>query len=479
MEDSQHIKLSELTSLIEGVIQDSFHGKTYLVIAEISGMHYYPEKNYYFFNLVEKGESKNAILVTVQATAWSTAVEKIKAFELATGQKFSNDIQVLVKVSVEYSGRHGLKLNFHDIDHSFTIGNLEKQRRETLKRLLDENPGYIKLADGEYVTHNQLLKLNPVIQTIALISSSNSEGHKDFLRVLNENQFGYVFRVDEYLTQVQGETAAPQMVAKLIEIYNSRIPYDAVVIVRGGGSPTDFLVFDTYKLSQAVARFPVPVITGIGHSGNLSIVDLMANTVAIAPTKAAEVIIARNRLFEEKIINIQKAVITGTNELTARHRIRLNNVNSTIIAKVKDILGENASNLNHLNSLILAGTNNLLLHHREELQPFLNRIMLKTSMMVDKSHLKIREYSYRLNSASNNLLKDKQYDLNYFINLVRHLSPANVLKRGYSLVYQDGKIVKDPKKLRKGSEITNLLYDTEIISTVKDKKKPDVQRFKL
>ena len=475
----QYIKLSELTALIERVVKDAFAEKTYWIIAEISGLNYYQEKNYYFFDLVEKDETTNALLTSIKANAWGSSVSKIKDFERATGQKFTSNIQVLVKVSVEYTVKYGLKLNFIDIDHSYTIGNLEKQRQETLKKLLAENPEHIQLVNGEYITFNKKVPINPVIQHIALISSANAEGYKDFRKVLAENQYKYFFIIDEYLAQVQGESAAQQMVNRLVEIYESHKPYDAVVIVRGGGTPIDFLHFDSYLLSKAVARFPIPIITGIGHSGNQSIVDLMANNPTIAPTKAAEYIIAHNRSFEEKVINFQKSIISKTNELTARHQIFLNNVNSKIIAKTKDILSENTQNLSHIIAVIVTGTNNFLIHHKERIIPLLNKIIQKTVLMIDGSQFYLNKYIYTINSSAVHLLSERQYNLNYYINLIRHLSPTNVLKRGYSLIYQNGKIVTDPSKLQRGNEITNLLYDTEIISTVKDKKKSNEPRFKL
>jgi len=475
----QYIKLSELTALIERVVKDAFAEKTYWIIAEISGLNYYQEKNYYFFDLVEKDETTNALLTSIKANAWGSSVSKIKDFERATGQKFTSNIQVLVKVSVEYTVKYGLKLNFIDIDHSYTIGNLEKQRQETLKKLLAENTEHIQLVNGEYITFNKKVPINPVIQHIALISSANAEGYKDFRKVLAENQYKYFFIIDEYLAQVQGESAAQQMVNRLVEIYESHKPYDAVVIVRGGGTPIDFLHFDSYLLSKAVARFPIPIITGIGHTGNQSIVDLMANNPTIAPTKSAEYIIAHNRSFEEKVINFQRSIISKTNELTARHQIFLNNVNSKIIAKTKDILGENAQNLSHISAVIVTGTNNFLIHHKERIIPLLNKIIQKTVLMIDGSQFYLNKYIYTINTSALHLLSERQYNLNYYINLIRHLSPTNVLKRGYSLIYQNGKIVTDPSKLQRGNEITNLLYDIEIISTVKDKKKSNEPRFKL
>ena len=442
-------------------------------------MNYYPDKNYYFFDLVENNEATNALLTSIKCNAWGSSVIKIRDFEHATGQTFTSNIQVLVKVSVEYHLKYGLKLNFIDIDHSYTVGNLEKQKQETLKKLLAENPEHIQLINGEYVTFNKKVPINPVIQHIALISSANAEGYKDFKKVLAENQYKYIFKIDEYLAQVQGESAAQQMVNRLIEIYESHKPYDAVVIVRGGGTPTDFLHFDSYLLSKAVARFPIPIITGIGHTGNQSIVDLMAFNATIAPTKAAECIIAHNRTFEEKIINFQKSIISKTNELIARHQIFLNNVNSKIISKTKDILSENAQYISRINSVIVTGANNFLIQQKERLQPLLNKIIQKTVLMIDSNKFNLNKYIYTIKSSAVHLLDVKQYNLNYYIQLIRHLSPANVLKRGYSLIYQNGKIVKDPSTIQRGSEITNLLYDTEIISTVKDKKKSNEPKFKL
>lgn len=479
MSEIQHIKLSDLTRKIEKVISDSFSNQIYWVIAEINGLKFYPDKGYYFFDLVEKDERTNTVLTSIKANAWSTAVSKIKSFEQATGQKFDNNIQVLLKVSVEYNITYGLKVNFLDIDHSFTIGNLEKQRQDTLRKLLAENPEHIQLIDGEYITFNKQISINPVIQFIALISSANSDGYKDFKHELINNKHKYIFHVDEYLTQVQGDGVETQMKNKLIEIFNSKKQYDAVVIVRGGGAQADFLIFDSYVLSRAVARFPIPVITGIGHTKNESLVDLMAHRPTKTPTKAAESIIAHNRTFEEQVLSFQRLISLKTNELISRHQLLLNNVNSGIISKSKDILSENMRELSRINSTILNQTKDYLHHHKEQLSPLLHTITQKTFRLIETNKFSLERMVYTLQNSSKNLLEKRQYNLNYYISLIKHNSPAYVLKRGYALVYQDGKIVKDPKTIQKGSEITTLLYDTEIISSVKEKKQTNERKFEL
>src|SRR5690606_8737730 len=180
-----------------------------------------------------------------------------------------------------------------------SLGNLERLRKETLRRLLQENPDHVALVDDQYITRNKQLRLNCVIQRIALIGSPRSEGYTDFVHTIDHNQFGYRFAIDYYYSAVQGVSAEQELVSTLIKVYEKSkdVPYDCVVITRGGGAKTDFLVFDTYALSRVVARFPIPIITGIGHHKDVSIVDMMAHTLTKTPTKAAEFILAHNRAF--------------------------------------------------------------------------------------------------------------------------------------------------------------------------------------
>jgi len=246
--------------------------------------------------LAEKQEGSNAIIAKAEAVAWKAGSVKIRDFERITGQPFKNDIQVLAKVAVDYNPLHGLKLTLVDIDINFTIGALEQQKQEILLRLLTECPDYIRRVGDQYLTLNKQLQLNAVIQKIALIGSGSSAGYEDFVHTLQNNAYQYRFTIDNYFTAVQGQANASMVRQQLIAIYNSHIAYDAVVIIRGGGAQTDFLLFDTFILGQAVAKFPIPVITGIGHQRNETIVDMLAHSPTNAPTKAAEFIILTNVL---------------------------------------------------------------------------------------------------------------------------------------------------------------------------------------
>lgn len=419
---AQPIRLSELTGQIASVISSHFSARTYWVIAEITNLKFYPAKNYYFLDLVEKDPLINTVVTSIKANAWSTAVQRIKRFEEITGQAFDNNIKLLLQVNVEYHITYGLKANIIDVDPAFTIGNLEQQRQATLQLLLRNNAGYIDLVQGEYLTFNKTLNLNPVVQHIALIASPESDGYRDFKHELDNNPYSYIFYVDDYPAQVQGAGMESGIVRQLIEIFTSHKKYDAVAIVRGGGAQTDLLIFDAYELARAVAKFPIPVFTGIGHTRNESVTDLMAFMSAKTPTKVAANIVAHNRRFEEQLDAFEKIIHAKTLALLSAHSLLLSRANERINAAAKD-----------------------LLHHQ-----LLALAEIKNSISTGARGV--------LNSAKNNLAGYTQ--------LVKHLSPETVMKRGYALVYQDGKIITDVKLLAEGAQIKTILATGEIQSTV-------------
>ena len=418
----QPIKLSELTGQIAKVIASNFSGRSYWVVAEITNLKFYPAKNYYFLDLVEKDEFSNTVLTSIKANAWSTATQNIKRFERLTGQGFDNNIKVLLQVSVEYHITYGLKLNILDVDPAFTIGKLEQEKQAMLALLLQNNAGYIDFVQGEYLTYNKSLELNPVIQHSALIGSPDSDGFKDFMHELDNNTYSYIFYVDTYAAQVQGAGMEAGIVNRLVEIFTSGKAYDAVAIVRGGGAQTDMLIFDSYDLAKAVAKFPVPVFTGIGHTRNESITDMMAFMATKTPTKVAAMMIAHNRRFEESLEIMEKIIVSKTLETLASHALELSQANGRIASAAKDLLHQQLLKLSQLNAAVKDG-------------------------------------SARILSSSKNLLTS-------YTQLVKHLSPETVLKRGYALVYQQGKIVMDVKELKEGSRVTNQMATGNFQSTV-------------
>jgi exodeoxyribonuclease VII large subunit len=295
----QAINLSQLLYKIDETLQSQFGCQTFWIKAEITDVKKYESKRWCFLKLIEKKDTE--IIAEMKATAWSQGYVFIEQFERLTQQPFTNGLQIVCKVKVKYSIKYGLSFDVLEIDNSFALGQIELQKQATLKRLVDESSGQIIKVEEQYFTPNKKLKLPVVIQKIALITAQNSDGQRDFNNELLNNNYGYAFKVDEYLCQIQGENAHENIIKQFEQIFASNINYDCVAMVRGGGSETDFKPFEQYELAKLVANFQIPVFTGIGHDRNTSIVDLMARQLK-TPTKVAAHIVEHNFMFENNLL---------------------------------------------------------------------------------------------------------------------------------------------------------------------------------
>lgn len=441
------LRLSELTAAVAEAIQQAFARKTFWVVADVTSHTHKADKDYHHLDLVEKNPASHEILAKLHATAWGRGSLNIQRFEHQTGQRFTNNIQVLVNVSVGYHPVYGLQLSINDVDVNFTLGALEQQRRGTLERLVLENPDCISRVGDRFLTRNNQLPLNKVLQRIAVVSSADSAGWQDFRHTLQTNPHGYQFQIDDYFALVQGESNAQLLVDRLIDIHNSKIAYDAVVIIRGGGAQTDMLLFDNYYLAKAIARFPVPIITGIGHQKNESIADLMAHTAAHAPTKAAELICAHNRVYEEALITFQKTIIIKAQQQLSGRLQTLARINNAITSQSQGILFERRRQLLHIGSLMVT----------------------RPSILVANKSKDIRQVASNLEAFTAIYLKNAKGYLGHYVSLVQALSPEHTLQRGFAIIKANGRITSDPDQLVKGKDIEILLRDQAILSTVKSK----------
>lgn len=298
-------KLSQLTHLIEATLSEVFYGKVFSLIAETSEIKK-SGAGHYYFDLIEK-DGRN-IIAKMNAVIWKGYSQIISDFEATTGQRFERNIELLMKVEVRFHEVYGLQLQVVDIDSKYTLGKLELERQETLLKLLKDNPEIIELVEGNYITKNKRLFAPVVFQRIALVTAPNSDGQRDFKHELENNQYGYKFSITEFLTQIQGKDADKMIIHQLQLIHERKHLFDAVVIVRGGGSQTDFSSFDTYEMGRTVAGFDLPVLAGIGHERNVSITDLLCFASVKTPTKAAAHLIEHNRNFEQEIMELQSRI---------------------------------------------------------------------------------------------------------------------------------------------------------------------------
>ena len=478
-EPIKHISLSELNQQIQSVIENNFNNLTLWVIADITNHSFKEKTNYHYFDLVEKAENSNELVAKISAKAWGIGSTKIWEFEKITGQIFTNNINVLVRVKVNYHIVFGLSLDVQDIDTNFTIGFLELQRQSTLASLVTNNSGVIEKIGERYITRNSKLKLPMIIQRIAVVSSKTSAGNEDFKHTLLNNPYGYKFEIHDYHTVVQNDANAQQFLERLIDVFKSNIAYDAVVINRGGGSQTDFLIFDNYKIGLAVARFPIPIITGIGHQKNETITDLMAHTQTKTPTKAAEFIITHNKHFEDAILSFQKVILIKSQQLFSVNFQNLTSLNSIIVNKTRDLLSNYKDSLVQINQVTINRSKSIIYNKKNELVGVSTQILSKPKIILYNRINDLQNKVSNLKSFNIIFLRRQQNFINHYVTVIKMMSPDNILKKGFAIVKANDKITSNPDDILLGSDIEIILSNTQIKTTVKQKTKYNGTEFNL
>ncbi len=473
------IRLSELSRRIYEVLDDSFRAVSFWVVADISNHSFRAQKNYHYFDLVEKDPYSNDIMARIQGKSWGRGAERIAHFEKVTGQPFTNNINVLLNVSVIYHSVFGLQVNVHDIDVNFTLGVLEQQKQATLEKLVAENPGFIQKIGDRYITRNNQLAFSVVIQKIALISSANSAGAEDFRHTLLNNTPGYIFETDFYHTEVQGENNADNFLQKIIEVFQSGKQYDALVIIRGGGAQSDFLIFDNYRIARALAKFPIPVITGIGHQKNETIADLMVHTQTKTPTRAAEFIIAHNRQFEDEMISLQHAILIRTQQLFSTHFQLLAQHSNAVVNQSRSLLNNYKDSLVQMNQSSIQMAKNILFSNRTSLLQVSSQLTSIPRMILANLASDIRHAAGDLDALQSKFIKNQQGYLQHHISLFRIMSPDNILKKGFAIVKVKNQITSNANEIKVGDEIDIILSDTQIKTTVKKKSTYDGSDFNI
>ena len=468
MGPEHYIRLSALNEMIHDAIRSRFGGQTFWVVADITNHSFKADKKIHYFELVEKGQTGSTITAKIMGKSWGAGAVRISEFEKKTGQLFTNNLHVLVQVSVDYHSLYGLSVNVLDIDTNFMLGILEQRRNATLKRLVEENDFITKYGEG-YSTLNSRLRLPAVIQRVAILSSSNSAGNEDFRHTLEHNDFGYRFQIDDYHTIVQGDNNAKLFLNKLIEIYNTGIQYDAVVITRGGGSQSDFLIFDNYNIGRAAAKFPIPIITGIGHQKNVSITDLMAHTHTKTPTKAAEFIIAHNRNFEQQLLKLQQSIVIRSQQLFLGHYKALNQLKNTVSHDARKLIVLHKEELQRTNRQITKSSRTVLYGYQTHLMLKAQQIFQKPKMILQQHQSDLKQISTTIQTFTHQYLRHKNLYLDHTRKSIKMMSPENILKKGYAVVRLNGKIVGSAENIKEGEEIEVILKDTLLRSTVKEK----------
>jgi len=464
-----YIRLSELASIVGQVLDSRFGQSAYWVLAEVSGHQYKQEKNYHSFELVEKRTDGDALMAKFTAKAWGAGAVQIQQFERLTGQKFTSNLQVLAKIKVVFHQQYGLALDLLELDAAYTVGKLYEARQLTLQKLVADNDFIEKTTEG-YWTRNKGATLPAVLQKLAIISSLTSAGMEDFIHTLEKNPEGYFFELDKYLTVVQGVDNADQIVDQFIQIFKSGKQYDAVLLLRGGGAQTDFILFDQYQVARAVAKFPVPIITGIGHQKNETLADLMAHTSTKTPTQAAEFILHHNRSFENRLMQLRQSVALHAKSLLGDANNALNALNGRLMHRSRDFLQYQQTSLIRLQSGISQAAKHVINQNELALQQSRHEIFHNASAQLTGGKTEILRQKEKIKTWSGITLKNADAGLRHQQTSIRLMSPARILQKGFALIRKNGRIITEHRSLNPEDSIDLITSQVTLEVTIQQKK---------
>ena len=412
MESNSPLSLAELNALVSRSIRTCLPDALW-VQAELSDVRANASGHCYL-EFVQKDASGNSLVAKARGIIWAGTFARLKPyFERETGQAFVSGIKVLVKVTVGFHELYGYSLTVTDIDPTYTLGDMVRRRREILERLKQEG----------VLTLNKELELPELAQRIAVISSPTAAGYGDFCKQLRDNAFGFVFYPCLFPAVMQGDKVEASVISALDRIYEKLDRWDAVVIIRGGGATSDLSGFDTYDLAVNCAQFPLPIITGIGHERDDTVIDMVAHTRVKTPTAAAEFLVNHTRVTAEKLEELSQYIYQ---EAPLR-----------------------------------------LTREKERLESWLMRIPSKVQMRLQREAFAQERLAKRMETALQARMQAEKHRIELWSQRVNAASPEVLLKRGYSITLKDGKAVTDASALRTGDEVETRLAKGSFKSIVK------------
>lgn len=429
------LRLSEVTSLIANTIDSSFTRPIW-VIAEISQMNVNKFSGHCYLDLVEKSNEK--VIASIRATIWSFQYQRIsQTFFKETGKEIEQGMQLLMMCYVKYSSIYGLSLNIVGVSSEFTLGYLSKQREITIRKLKEN--GVWEL--------NKSIPLTLVIRKIAVISSATAAGWEDFQKQLLNNSHGIKFFSKLFPAIMQGQQTTQSIISALDNIISDDIDYDAVVIIRGGGSKLDLHAFDDYILCDHIAQFPIPIITGIGHERDLSVADMVANTYQKTPTAVATYIIDQNNM-------VLDYVSSASDRLS---KIVQSSIDSLLLS-LKNV------SVRYSNTL-----RNAIKQDKQKLQAYSYSLSKTSYSITPKINNKVLLFKQELLSAIEKRMTKEKNSLQLFEDKNNILSPKQTLKRGYSIVLdKKGKSISNIEQFTKGDKIKIIVQNGSAITVVNE-----------
>ena len=428
------LTLYELNQMVHETITISMPDE-YWVEAEISDIR--EVRGHCYMELIQKDEYGNTPLARASAKCWKNKWMYISPhFERITGHILRAGMKILVQVYADFHETYGFSWIITDIDPTFTMGDMARKRQDIIRKL--QEAGVLELQKE--------LSLPLFTQRIAVISSEQAAGNGDFCNQLADNDYGFQFKLSLFRSIMQGEQIESSIISALNEINRQIDHFDVVVIIRGGGSTSDLSGFDSLLLAENVANFPLPVITGIGHDRDESVLDLVSHIRIKTPTAVATLLIDHLIEVYNRISDAQEELIQMVQRRIEIEKIRLN-----VISEKVPVLFSLVSNRQNawFDNLFLR-IQNAITNRITQTEQYLNSLSEMLSPLYE--HIRIRE-NHRLE-----ILQQK----------IKAQDPMLILNRGYSITTLNGRVIRNAKNLKKGDTLCTQMAKGKVTSIVKE-----------
>lgn len=406
--------LYSLNNMVRQAVSEGLPSR-YWVTGELSEVRE-ASNGHCYIELVQRDEVTQELVAKARGTIWSRIYSLLRPYFLEqTGEPFAAGLKVLLQVSVGFHELYGYTLDVCDIEPAYTVGDMARQRMLVIKRLTDE--GVIDL--------NKELPFPLLPQRVAVISSATAAGYGDFCDQLASNRYGFVFYPHLFQSPMQGSGVEQGIISALDRVAANIDMWDVVVIIRGGGATSELSCFDTYDLANNCAQFPLPIITGIGHQRDESVLDMVAHTRAKTPTAAAELLIHAMLEQETYMTNMMQGVVQGVQQRMDAEQQRL--------------------------------------------QGLLGRLPMATALYLQGEKMRLQTSLQAMFSSAKMLIKEQQHRLDVCNAALEAASPERILSLGYSITRVNGRLVRSIDDVVPGDEVTSEVAGGEFTSTVKDK----------
>ncbi len=445
--------LTELGESIQSVIEGTYN-KTYWVKAEIVKLNYYPKSGHCYPDLVDKID--NRIKAQFRGFIWGKDYQRINQEFLEKCQSdLKSGMKVLMQVKVQFHALHGLSLQIQDIDANYTIGEMALNRAKTIKNLKSEGLFY----------NNTLLEFPLLPKRIAVISVETSKGYQDFMNIIESKS--YAIDIILFPALLQGDQAIDSIRHQLKKIQERQTYFDAIAIIRGGGGEVGLDCYDAYTLAKDITKFQIPVLAGIGHAANVTVTEMVAHKHFITPTDLAYFVVGKFDAQSDLILKLNAQFKDAVHVYLQESKQGLSQVSTTLKPLVHKILQNEKMELNKLAFQFKEGSAQRLWNDKSKLAKLNQRIQSDSKALIEQERWTLKQVKNKLEQNTKQELEHQKQELKSIKTIIRLMNPEHILKRGYSLQYnENGKIITSSKAVKSGEILTTQFKDGQVKSVV-------------